>query len=459
MKKIYFLKFLTIMSVIPLCSCSSELTVDEFYESSPYNKYIVGYRRDESGNKYYGALDYKGNVIADFNKKYISVGDNGIISIIEENSAYLLKDGQRIDTSFKSISGFYDGTSLVQTKDNLYGVIDESLNYLVEPIFTNCQMGANGVYFLSKDDENYFLYKDNYTKIDGSFSKYCNILDEQYAVCVTYKDGNYGVINNYGEIVVEPKYQSISLIKDVALCITNETKTLINLKTKEELISIPNTFHNIILAKSSSYYVATIDKVTSIYNKNKKIKSLPQNELAYELYNELLVTINFGDSTTYNIYNKKGVKLTRDTITTTPFITEDGEKVVIMNENNVFKVINSKGKKLFTLENSKIVNVEGNNIIKFKNDDIYYVADIKGNILCELDSINYHIYSGPFGFTVEDSQTNDSTYYDMKGNQLISSSNKLEIQYNFISESYESGTNLYNFLGEKIYSSSYTLYF
>ena len=177
------------------------------------------------------------------------------------------------------------------------------------------------------------------------------------------------------------------------------------------------------------------------------------------MYNELLITINLNDTITYNIYNKKGVKLTKDKIKMLPLITEDGEKAAYSTENNVFKIINSKGRKLLTFENSEIVNVEGNNLIKFKENDMYYVADFKGNILCALDSKNYHIYSGPFGFTVENIKTNDSKYYDMKGNQLISSSNKLNIQYNFISENSESGTNLYNFLGEKIYSSSYTLYF
>lgn len=458
MKK-FSLKILSLITATLLSSCSSELTPNEFYESSPYSKYIVGYRFDESRNKYYGVLDYKGNVIADFDKDSVFIGDTGIISINDKDKAYFIKDGKRIDTPFKTMTEFYKGKSLVKTKEDLYGVVDESLNYTVKPIFTKCQMGAMGAYFLSKNDENYFLYNDQYAKIDGSFFRYINILDKQAAVCAIIKDGNYGAINNYGEIIVEPKYQSISLIKDVAICTTSETKTLINLKTKEELISIPNTFHNIILVESSSYYVATTDEVSSIYINNKKIKSLPKNEIACELYNELLITINLNDTITYNIYNKKGVKLTKDKIKMLPLITEDGEKAAYSTENNVFKIINSKGRKLLTFENSEIVNVEGNNLIKFKENDMYYVADFKGNILCALDSKNYHIYSGPFGFTVENIKTNDSKYYDMKGNQLISSSNRLNIQYNFISENSESGTNLYNFLGEKIYSSSYTLYF
>ena len=231
MKK-FSLKILSLITATLLSSCSSELTPNEFYESSPYSKYIVGYRFDESRNKYYGVLDYKGNVIADFDKDSVFIGDTGIISINDKDKAYFIKDGKRIDTPFKTMTEFYKGKSLVKTKEDLYGVVDESLNYTVKPIFTKCQMGAMGAYFLSKNDENYFLYNDQYAKIDGSFFRYINILDKQAAVCAIIKDGNYGAINNYGEIIVEPKYQSISLIKDVAICTTSETKTLINLKTK-----------------------------------------------------------------------------------------------------------------------------------------------------------------------------------------------------------------------------------
>ena len=61
-----------------------------------------------------------------------------------------------------------------------------------------------------------------------------------------------------------------------------------------------------------------------------------------------------------------------------PLITEDGEKAAYSTENNVFKIINSKGRKLLTFENSEIVNVEGNNLIKFKENDmdsVVYIPD------------------------------------------------------------------------------------
>ena len=69
--------------------------------------------------------------------------------------------------------------------------------------------------------------------------------------------------------------------------------------------------------------------------------------------------------------------------------------------------------------------------LNFKTED-KALDKIFRNTLELVYSKNYHIYSGPFGFTVENIKTNDSKYYDMKGNQLISSSNKLNIQYNLI---------------------------
>lgn len=462
MKKIFIKIFITLFSLSSLTNCSSN-NLKKFYTSNSYNQYIVASYVDESKVLQYGAIDYKGNVVVDFNKNIIFKGNTGILSINEENNCYLLKNNKTISTNFKRIYNFDSGSAAVQDINGKYGIVNENFDYLIDPIFDNVLLSLNGAYFLVKDENNYFSYNGTYTEIDGSFGGNVFCYGKQGAVCLFLKDGLYGIVNNSGEVVVNNQYISIEICNDVAVCKTSSTISLINVLTKEELISIPLLSSrgslNRILAFDSSYYLTSVDQTTTLYNNKKVVSTFEDGYYGYSLHNQMFITYNIS-SKLANLFNKNGDKLNSEPLSSIPSISYDGTKAIIKDNDSNYKVINSNGKVILEDDSYKILSYGlDTDYLYYEDDSTIGILNNKGKKVISLEkTLGYRVYDiSEYGVIFIDESSNYYFVSYCTGNEILKSVTKLFLGSNCVYSKTEAGTIIYNIFGEEIYSSSHNL--
>ena len=456
-KRIIFLTAFTLSGALSGCGNTID-NIDEttFYEDYKKHQYIVSYYLDENNEKQFGCIDYKGNEIVEFNKKSIYVGNTGIISVNEEDSAYFIKDNKIVETNHKQIFEFHNNSALVQNSEGYYGVIDSSLNYVINPIFTNALMSSKNVHLVSNDEGNYFIYNNVYTKCDGTFARYVNLLSETHAAAVIIKDSKYGVINNYGDVLVNPEYKSISLVSDTAICIGfDNSQTLIDLNSSKILITVPYGSSNILLAKSSKYYAYAKDSISTIVINNRSFK-LPADQIVLELYPEFVYARDFKTNNQL-IYNLRGKLLIDNSKGRFSSVSNDGTVACYIDTNNVNKIINSSGRVLSKLSDAMFIGMFGHDNFMFKKNGKFHLYSPSGEILMETDENLLSGSSDKGTFGVAFNLKSSSKYYRNNGELLITSTNTLIVEENAILEYEGEGTNIYDLFGNKIFTSEHKL--
>ncbi len=180
-----------------------------------------------------GIIDKDGNFILPIEFFEILRGDDGIYAVQHYGDAYHIdKNGKPLyDKRFDYVSVFDEnGVAEARTKDDTYGLIDKSGNYIAEPVYDYLlNWGSFGTYVVKKDGKYGFInYKNE--KITDIVFEDAQIFSEN-GLAIVVKDGKYGCININGEFAVQPIYLSISSFTDgVAVAETKDGFILINEK-------------------------------------------------------------------------------------------------------------------------------------------------------------------------------------------------------------------------------------
>lgn len=180
-----------------------------------------------------GIIDKDGNFILPIEFFEIQRGDDGIYAVQRYGDAYHVdKDGKPLyNQRFSHVSVFNEyGVAVARTKDDTYGLIDKSGNYIAEPVYDYIiNWGSFGTYVVKKDGKYGFInYKNE--KITDIVFEDAQIFSEN-GLAIVVKDGKYGCININGEFAVQPIYLSISSFTDgVAVAETKDGFILINEK-------------------------------------------------------------------------------------------------------------------------------------------------------------------------------------------------------------------------------------
>ncbi len=184
----------------------------------------------------YGVVDKNGNIILPIEYYSIICGDDGIYAVQHYGDAYHVdKNGNPLyDKRFDYVSVFNEyGVAVARTKDNMYGLIDKSGNFIAQPVYTRIEnWGSFGTYLVEKDGKyGYINYKNE--KITDIVFEHAEIFKEN-GLAIVIKDGRYGCINLKGEFAINPAYLSLTDFTDgLAVAETKDGFILINEKGEQ----------------------------------------------------------------------------------------------------------------------------------------------------------------------------------------------------------------------------------
>lgn len=206
---------LSVFLTIGLCSCERNPT----NTITPEQSQDAGSNfqtEDNATSQNSAQTEPKGNTdneeLTDFEQLFrngpIYACENGLYGYIDQSGDYV------IEPQFSEARAFSDGVAFVKTADDpqLWGLIDESGDYVLEPSF--CDIGdfsSNGLAYAQDKDTGAYGYIDQsgVYQIEPSYAEAQEFIDDMAIVTIEYHmDGNeYGYINTSGEIVIDGGFE------------------------------------------------------------------------------------------------------------------------------------------------------------------------------------------------------------------------------------------------------------
>ncbi len=220
-----------------------------------------------NGEQKYGYIDKTGSFVIEpqFSKAY-GFNDEGLALVYSETKGqygFIDKNGEykiTVPYGYEALdSEFSDNGWLTVCSENKCGLMDKKGNVFIKPQFDSVKVISNGwALVLKSDAEEYDGYREVHTEygfvtpngeiiepqfedagysvsFDGSYIGYCLSDNGLQPVC---KDGKWGYIDETGEFVIEPQFDSAGVFYDGYAKITiGESGGIIN--SKGEYDSLP----------------------------------------------------------------------------------------------------------------------------------------------------------------------------------------------------------------------------
>ena len=197
--------------------------------------------------------------------------ENYVTRNSDTNKLVFYKNGKKVKTMDAQLSsiGKMEGELYVLYVDNGYEYYNKDAKKAISENFKYASsFDKNGVAKVSKDGTNYYLINKKGKKISKEYTSISNYVDYYQ---VTNKDGEKGVINKKGEVIIDLKYSSINIkeVRDTFYAITTSSKgkyALYNLDSKKLVKESKNQ-----ITISDHYIKVTGDSKTSYYTYKDKL--------------------------------------------------------------------------------------------------------------------------------------------------------------------------------------------
>ncbi len=167
-----------------------------------------------------------------------SFSNNELEKFLEEHPAFPLRNSILKELELNSLVLY------PYQKDDLFGFIDSTARILIQPEFDAITVFSEGLSVVSKNDSVYYINKENSNPFNQFFAdayafnngiaavkhgnKWCFInrqgqiisaiydeINELSDNCYTVKlNGKYGALNNFGQVIIEPKFEELGDFKN-----------------------------------------------------------------------------------------------------------------------------------------------------------------------------------------------------------------------------------------------------
>jgi len=180
------------------------ITQTAFRHIQPFNEGYAAVRLDDQ----YGFIDRKGKLVIKNTYSKVSDFSEGLASVQENGKCgYINSEGETIiPLEYSKCLDFQDGKAVVYNGYRKAGLIDQQGEYLIKPGL-NRLMNFNDGRGLVRDEKYRFYYITEQAKLYDGF--YDNAGSFEHGVAVVQVNGLWGVINQKGIEVIQPKYNKI----------------------------------------------------------------------------------------------------------------------------------------------------------------------------------------------------------------------------------------------------------
>lgn len=196
-----------------LCSCgknSINPTVPEQSQEAGSNSQMWDDDASQNNAQTEPARSTNNEERTDFEKLFrdgpLYARENDLYGYIDQSGDYV------IEPQFSEARAFSDGVAFVKTTAQLWGLIDESGDYLSEPSFCSAgDFSDNGLAYVQDKNTGAYGYIDRTGayQIEPSFAEAEEFIGDMAIVTIEYHmDGNeYGYINTSGKIVIDGDFE------------------------------------------------------------------------------------------------------------------------------------------------------------------------------------------------------------------------------------------------------------
>jgi hypothetical protein len=180
------------------------ITQTAFRNIQPYREGYAAVRLDDQ----YGFIDNQGKLAIKNTFSKVSDFSEGLASVqVNGKCGYINTEGETIiPLEFSKCLDFQDGKAVVYNGYRKAGLIDQQGDYLIKPGL-NRLMNFNDGRGLVRDEKYRFYYITEQAKLYDGF--YDNAGSFEHGVAVVQVNGLWGVINQKGIEVIQPKYNKI----------------------------------------------------------------------------------------------------------------------------------------------------------------------------------------------------------------------------------------------------------
>lgn len=193
------------------------IETDKFYTEEGYEKsgYIVCNKTNEGYR--YGYFDYEGNQILDTEYNRIQRVDvknrSEIYLIAAKNGQYgvFANNNKIINTQYQSIIYNKNLSLFVVERTGKYGVLSERGVEVLKIDYSNIQIKGKYIYAQIEQEEKVFDRIGEEVQIEENGYQNIEYISDKYFIA-TNEDGNSGIIDDDGNIILEFKYDVIQII-------------------------------------------------------------------------------------------------------------------------------------------------------------------------------------------------------------------------------------------------------
>lgn len=143
---------------------------------------------------------------------FISNAQDLALARLDGKYGYINREGEMvIDNQFVNAASFSDGLAAVM-KDDKWGFIDRTGEMVIAPLYSRVKRFDSGIAVVVKDEE--WVYIDKEGNVITNFPQTDKLYDFVEGRAIIRRGDNVGIINNKGEVIVEPVYQEIKDYSD-----------------------------------------------------------------------------------------------------------------------------------------------------------------------------------------------------------------------------------------------------
>ncbi len=182
----------------------------------------------------------------DLNGKVVIPAQYSTVGFFKEGLAWAEKSGKYgfvnkanevvIPFKFTSANDFDKGRAIVQVNDTLFGIIDRSGAYIMEPQYKDIGQFSEGLIYAIKDSLYGYFDGLGYPRIPAQYEEAFSFSGGMAKV--TFK-GLEGYIDPFGSFKVKPLYESINLFGDSAIVIEGDETAKLATFQGNEIKTIP----------------------------------------------------------------------------------------------------------------------------------------------------------------------------------------------------------------------------
>ena len=400
---------IVILLLIAIIATIVIINVRKNHKLEKYIKPEYNYFAMFSEDNKVGVIDKSGKVLIE--PKYLDVfipNPSKDVFVCYENSnnfKFLNSKGEELFKDFDEVTALqtsdlnleFEKTFLRFKKDEKYGLIDYNGNVIVSANYDEIESLKNkpGEILVKKKDKYGVLDSDGQVKIE---IKYDSVIGDEYftenngygeaGYVVGIKGSNgflYGYLNNFGEKVLDVKYESVSRVleydEDEVYLIVMENGKKGVYKNSKQIIELK--YQNINYADNSEIFVVKRNSHYGIFSKNGK-EILPVRYKAYSLAGDY-ISVEDGNGQK-ELYDVNGNKVSNLSYKSVQAAGNSGNYIAI-DDNGFYSIIT--GDETIS-DNFTYVSYAFDNYFIFKNTEGFYgLIDIYSGTKIEPDKYTF----------------------------------------------------------------------